>query len=106
MLDRVKAALDTTGLPFAAFGWSPAPPAGDYGVFAPDGSNDLYGDDGHAERATEGTVDWFTRKYPAADVAAIESALEAAEGVAWYLNPVQFESDSGYIHFEWVVQEV
>ena len=104
MLDRVKAALDATGLPFAAFGWSKAP-EGDYGVFAPDGANDFEANDKHAERATEGTVDWFTRKYPAADVAAIEGALEAAKGVSWYLNSVQFESDSGYIHFEWVVQE-
>ena len=105
MLDRVKAALDTTGLPFAAFGWSPAPPAGDYGVLAPDGSNDLYGDDGHAEEATEGTVDYFTRNCPAEAVAAIQEALEGVDGLAWYLNSVQFESDTGYIHFEWVVQE-
>lgn len=104
MLDKVKAALDATGLPFAAFGWSEAP-AGDYGVFAPDGANDLYAGDSHAETATIGTVDYFTRQHPAEAVAAIQEALESAEGVAWYLNSVQFESDSGYIHFEWVVQE-
>lgn len=104
MLDKLKAALDATGLPFEAFGWSEAPD-GDYGVFAPDGANDLRADDKHAERCVEGTVDWFTRHYPAADVATIEGALDGVPGLAWYLNSVQFESDTGYIHFEWVVQE-
>lgn len=104
MLDKVKAALDATGLPFAAFGWSKAPD-GDYGVYAPDGANDLYAGDSHAETATEGTVDYFTRHYPAEAVSTIQEALEGVPGLAWHLNSVQFESDTGYIHFEWVVQE-
>ena len=104
MLDKLEAALKATGLEFAAFGWSEAP-AGDYGVFAPDGANDLYAGDRHAETATEGTVDYFTRHNPAEAVSAIQGALESVEGLAWYLNSVQFESDTGYIHLEWVVQE-
>ena len=104
MLGRLKAALEATGLLFAAFGWSKAP-SGDYGVFAPDGANDLYAEDLHAETALEGTVDYFTRDASDAPVAAIEAALESVETLAWYLNSVQYESDSGYIHYEWVFQD-
>ena len=103
MLENLEAALKATGLQFTAYAWSEAP-VGDYGVFGMDGENDLSADDKHAEKATEGTVDYFTRHAPAAAVAAIEGALEGVEGCAWYLNSMQFESDTGYLHIEWVVQ--
>ena len=34
---------------------------------------------------------------------AIEQALNGAR-CAWYLNSIQFEQDSGYVHIEWVVE--
>lgn len=103
MLERLEVALTATGLPFAHFGWSKAPD-GDYGVFSEDGSNDLSAGNSHAEAATEGTVDCFTRDDSGAPQRAIEAALESVEGLAWYLNSVQFEGDTGYIHYEWVFQ--
>lgn len=102
MLDDLKTALDRTELPFAHFGWSKAP-AGDYGVYAEDGSNDLEANNLHAERIIEGTVDYFTRDDTGAPKATIEAALEAS-GCAWRLESVQFEDDTGFIHFEWVFQ--
>lgn len=101
-MHELELALTLTGLPFAHFGWSRAP-EGDYGVFAEDGANDLTANNSHIERATEGTVDYFTRDATLAAQPTIETALESI-GAAWYLNSVQFESDTGYIHLEWVFQ--
>ena len=33
----------------------------------------------------------------------LQAALDGA-GIAWYLNSVQFEPDTGYVHLEWVFQ--
>ena len=101
MLSDLVTALDATQLKFAHFGWSKAP-AGDYGVYAEDGANDLNADDLHAEKAVQGTVDYFTRDDSGAPQATIEAALEGV--CAWYLNSVQFEEDTGYIHYEWVFE--
>ena len=103
-MDDLIAALTDTGLKFAHFGWSHAP-EGDYGVYAEDGANDLIAGNAHAERAVEGTVDWFTRDDTMAAKADVEDALTAA-GCAWYLNSIQFEAETGYIHMEWVFQTV
>lgn len=101
-MDELKTALDATELKFAHFGWSKAP-KGDYGVYAEDGANDLTADDVHAERVVEGTIDYFTRDADMACKATIEGALNSC-GAAWRLNSIQFESDTGYIHIEWVFQ--
>lgn len=102
MLDTLKAALAATGLPFAHFGWSNAP-AGDYGVWAEDGANDLHANNAHAEKITEGTVDWYTRDDAMPAQPSIEAALTAA-GCAWHINSIQMEDNTGYIHLEWVFQ--
>ena len=101
-MDELKAALDATGLQFAHFGWSKAP-AGDYGVYAEDGANDLYADDIHAEKAVQGTIDYFTRDDSGAPQTTIENALNNGQ-IAWYLNSLQFEEDTGFIHYEWVFE--
>lgn len=103
MLDRLEAALRETGLPVARFGWSTAP-EGSYLVFGEDGGNDLNADDHHAERAVEGTVDLFTRDNTGREIARVEQALEES-GDAWYYASTQYETDTGLLHHEWVVQE-
>lgn len=101
-MDELIRALDATGLSFAHFGWSKAP-ADDYGVYAEDGANDLVANGRHTERILQGTVDYFTRDDSGTPKATIEAALNGA-GIAWYLNSVQLESDTGYIHYEWVFE--
>lgn len=101
-MDELITALTTTGYSFAHFGWSKAP-AGDYGVFAEDGANDLVANGRHAERVIQGTVDYYTRDDSGAPKTAIEAALEQS-GAAWYLGSIQLESDTGYIHFEWIFE--
>lgn len=93
--------LSATGFSFAHFGWSHAP-KGDYGVWAEDGANDLEGNNLHIEKCSEGTIDYFTRDASGTPQTTIESAIDGK--CAWYLNSVQYESDTGYIHYEWVYQ--
>lgn len=101
-MDEVITTLTARGFSFAHYGWSHAP-SGDYGVWAEDGSNDLEADNLHSEHATTGTLDYFTRDDTGAPKTAIEAALEEGRA-AWYLNSIQFEDDTGYIHYEWVVE--
>lgn len=74
-----------------------------YIVWAEDGDNDLSADNVHAERCFEGTVDLFTREEGDDLIKAVPSALEGI-GAAYYLNSVQYEEDTGLLHFEWVWQ--
>lgn len=103
MLDALITALTGTGYSFEHYGWSKAP-AGDYGVYAEDGGNDLEADGKHAEKALTGTVDYFTRDDSDTPRTTIEAALETC--CVWSLNSIQFEPDSGYIHYEWVFEVV
>lgn len=102
-----EAALKATNIPVAHYGWEKNRlPAADYIVYAEDGANDFMADEKHVERATEGTVDLFTRNYARDAADPIEEALEGLTGVAWSLNSIQFEEDTRYVHYEWVVQEL
>lgn len=100
-MDELITKLNTTSYPFAHYGWSKAP-QGDYGVVSETGGNDLTSNDTHIERGTEGTVDLFTRDDSSAPRIAVETVLNEY-GCAWQLNSVQFEEDTGYIHYEWLV---
>ena len=102
MISDLKTALDATGLSFAHFGWSKAPKS-DYGVYAEDGANYLRADNASGEKVIEATVDWFTRNPTTEAIQTIEDALDGIP-CAWYLNSVQFEQDTGLVHYEWVVQ--
>lgn len=100
-------ALKATKIPVAHFGWETERyPLGDYIVYSEDSVNDFMAGDKHVERATEGTVDFFTRDYSRGAAEPIEQALESLTGVAWRLNSIQFEEDTRYTHYEWVVQEI
>lgn len=72
-----------------------------YFVWQEDGANNLEADNAHAERAATGTTDLFSKREldPWAD--ALGDSL-SEHGIAWYLNSVQFEEDTGFWHWEWV----
>ena len=93
-------ALESTGYAFAHYGWSRAP-EGDYGVYAENGSEDFEANDIHIEQALTGTIDFFTRDDSGTPKRTIEAAIDQS-GIVWRLNTVQFEPDTGYIHYEWV----
>ena len=76
---------------------------GNYIVWAEDGEGDTVHADGQkVERALTGTIDYFTKTENDPVVQQIEDVLDSDDGISWYLNSVQYEQDTGYIHFEWV----
>lgn len=84
-------------LNFRAFAWSRAP-ADNYGVVSQDGRNDMVS---HIEKSATGTIDWFSRNPQSTVPAAVEEILESL-GVSWYFNSLQYENDTGFLHWEWV----
>ena len=72
-----------------------------YFVWQEDGANDLEANDGHVERAVSGTTDLFSKTEFDPWGPALEQALTEA-GIAWYLNSVQYEEETGFWHWEWV----
>lgn len=72
-----------------------------YFVWQEDGSNDLAGDNGHGERAVTGTTDLYTKQELDSWAGALGESFDA-HGIAWALNSVQYEADTGFYHYEWV----
>jgi hypothetical protein len=78
---------------------------GNYIVWAEDGEGDAVNADGQkVERALTGTIDYFTKTENDPVVQQIEAALNSSDGLAWSLNSIQHERDTGYIHYEWVFE--
>ena len=76
-----------------------------YFVWQEDGANDLTAGNSHAERAVQGTTDLFTKQELDPWVDQLGEAL-SRHGVAWYLNSVDYEEDTGFFHYEWVWEVV
>lgn len=74
-----------------------------YIVWAEDGANDLFAGNRHAEQAFTGTIDLYTIEEDDPLMQAIPQTLNET-GDAWFLNSVQFEEDTGTIHYEWVFE--
>lgn len=73
-----------------------------YIVWAEDSeSSSLNADNKKEIQAIQGTIDYFTKKDNDTVVNEIQEALKA-EKVSFYLNSVQYEEETGYIHYEWV----
>lgn len=53
------------------------------------------------EQVIQGTIDYFTKKDWDTKVDEIQDALNDA-CISFYLNSVQFEEETGYMHYEWV----
>lgn len=73
-----------------------------YFVWQEDGSDDLIADNRHAERMISGTTDLFTRQEFDPWKDRFEAALNAAPGIVWELNSIQYEEKTGFWHCEWV----
>ncbi|NLU52378.1 MAG: hypothetical protein GXX10_05900 [Clostridiaceae bacterium] len=78
---------------------------GSYLVWAEDGESDAVHADGEkVECAITGTIDYFTTTENDPVVKQIETALDSYDGLAWYMNSIQNEKDTGYIHYEWIFE--
>lgn len=102
-MDELARLLENTGI-FTHFWWDRPPACGDYGVYAENGANDLEADGRHIERATSGTIDLFCRSDESENPASVESILESVECCAWYLTSIQYEEETGLVHYEWAFE--
>lgn len=75
-----------------------------YIVWAEDSEgSSVEGDDQKTNQSIQGTIDYFTKKDMDPKVDEIQAALVNA-CISFYLNSVQYEEETGYIHFEWVFE--
>lgn len=89
-----------TDLPFTEWAWSEAPADG-YGVVTADGQSELKADaDPAAEKMLTGYVDVFIKATAPDPTEDVEDAMRAI-GVWFRMESIQFEPESGYLHFEW-----
>jgi hypothetical protein len=75
-----------------------------YIVWAEDGAGDAAWANGRMKnQAIEGTIDYFIKEE---DDTAIPRMQEALDGIniSWRLESVQYEENTGFIHYEWVFQ--
>ncbi len=71
-----------------------------YALWQEDGANIHHANNGAAEFAVTGTTDYFSKTEFDPAVDDIQAMFEK-NGFAWTLNSVQYEEDTGLIHFEW-----
>lgn len=89
-----------TGIDFAFMSWSHAPDH-EYGVVTLSDQEALKADaDPIAEKMPRGYVDLFTRDRTWTSKNAVEDVLQDL-GIWFELESIQFEEDTGYIHYEW-----
>lgn len=101
-LQKVRDALTALGLPVGHFEASVKTPP--YLVWAEDGAGESLKADGDtAAQALQGTIDYFTATEFDATPGRIQKALDRAD-IPWRLNSIQRETDTGFIHYEWVFE--
>lgn len=75
-----------------------------YIVWAEDNESDAsYADDHQIDQVIQGTIDYFTKTEFDNTVVLIQQKLNSID-VAWRLNSIQHEKETGYIHYEWVFE--
>lgn len=72
-----------------------------YFVWQEEGAEDFEANGRHVEKGMTGTTDLFTKQEFDPWREKFEAALDLY-GIAWRLNSVQFEEDTGFWHYEWL----
>lgn len=98
-MDDLLSALEATGYSFALYAWDHAP-SGDYGVISLTYASDLICGNSHVEKGSVCSVDYFTTDSSDTPKSTIEAVLDA---YPYTLDSVQYEDDTGYIHYAWSV---
>lgn len=103
-LAEIKTALSTVGVPVNRYHAIKKPDK--YIVWAEDGqSGGLYSDNRMSEQVIQGTIDYFTKTEDDPNIDKIQDALNSAE-IPFRLNSVQYEEDTGFIHYEWLFEVI
>lgn len=93
-------------LKFAHYAWASAP-SGDYGVYGQGGTDQFQANNRFGEVAGTGWVDWYTLTDDETAKNAIESCFKTLQDTntfAWYLNTIQYEYKTNFLHYEWIVE--
>lgn len=103
-LHDVKEAL-TLVLPDSTYHMqAPDGTVGDYLVWAEDSAgHTLHANNRLAHQSIEGTIDLYTQEEFSPLRLRVQRALSLME-IAYRLSSVQYEEDTGYIHYEWVFE--
>lgn len=73
-----------------------------YVVWAEDGESGSFMVDNHkAEQQISGSIDLYTDREFDTWADRIQTALDTLENVTWNLDSVQYEDETGLIHYEW-----
>lgn len=100
----VTAMKDATKYPTTAYAWKNQT-AATYLVVSDEGADAFWADGKLSEAKNAGTVDLFTKVADGTTKATTEAAMDALD-MSYYLNSVQYEDDTGYVHYEWVWEAV
>ena len=73
-----------------------------YFVWQEENQNDLVVDNRHGESIVTGTTDFFTKMEFDPWKEAFEAALNDDPYIAWNLESVQYEEETGLYHYEWL----
>jgi len=88
-------------LPTATFHYNAWSKPDKYIVWAEDGQSDaIHADNQMQIQVLQGTVDYFTKTEFDPMIDTIQQAMNGVD-MAWALNSVQHEEDTGFIHHEW-----
>lgn len=72
-----------------------------YAVWAEDSeAQSFHADSRKSEQVISGTLNYFTKTEYDSVIDALQTMLNSV-AVAWYLASVQYEPDTGLIHYEW-----
>lgn len=98
-MDRIRDALVSVTLDtYKRF--APSDTDFPYIVWGDDGANDLGANNAHGEKCSTGYIDLYTRRDGDPLKAKIEAALEGIP-TAYQLISVDYEEDTGVIHYSW-----
>lgn len=103
MFETLLALLQDTRIPFAAYGWDHAP-GGTYGVISLEGQEEsVAGDNRIHHQSIRGSIDLFVKGISTTAAQTVQNAINGV--VAWRLNSVQYEDDTGLVHYEWIFEQ-
>lgn len=71
-----------------------------YFVWGETGQDDLEASNIHAEKAVTGYTDLYTKQEFDPWKDRLEESFDT-NGIAWSLNSVQYEEETGFTHYEW-----
>lgn len=72
-----------------------------YFVWGQRDEKDLLADGKHSEKIVLGYTDFYTKREFDPWKAQFEAELDKYDDIAWRLNSIQYEEETGFFHYEW-----